>query len=114
MLFPQIIAFVEANGLSSEEILALGITRYLPVLSCLMNKFNPNSVSIISAYPAINTMNRSGSLCISNFSQLYGPDLSNTYSRIMFLQIVNPGTNRRSVNFQILRAYILPAAPAFL
>jgi hypothetical protein len=31
---------------------------------------------------------------MSNFSELYGPDLSNTQSRITVPQMVKPGTNR--------------------
>jgi hypothetical protein len=37
---------------------------------------------------------------MSNFSELYTPDLSNIQSRMMLPQIVKPGTNRRSVDIQ--------------
>ncbi|KAH6666143.1 TPR repeat protein [Halenospora varia] len=36
----------------------------------VMNVFNPSSASVISAYPVTTLMNRSDSLCISNFSEL--------------------------------------------
>jgi hypothetical protein len=53
-------AFVEAIGWFSKEILKSRATMYLPFLSRLMNVFNTNPASVISAYPAITLMGSSG------------------------------------------------------